>query len=246
MKLIELELKDFKGIHELRIDFGGRSMNLYGGNGTGKTTVYDAFLWLLFDRDSSNRYEFAIKPRRENGQEIHHLQTWVRGCILYGEKKITLKKSLAEKWTKKRGKDCRTFTGHEIVYSVDGTPCTKGEYQGAVAGLMDEKTFRMVTDPAYFNSAATWQERREMLFRLAGYSKQEDEAVARMPAFSSIREALMGKTADELKKSLIYSKKNRRKRYRIFLFVWMRSSAICPAGRDGMNWRRCGNTRRTG
>ena len=207
MKLLELAIRDFKGIHDLRIDFGGRNVNICGGNGTGKTTVYDAFLWLLFDRDSTNRREFAVKPRGRSGEEIHHLKTWVEGCVLDKGRQVTLKKTLMEKWTKKRGESVRAFTGHETEYSVDTVPCTKGEYQAAIAKMIDEDTFRMITSPGYFCAAATWRERRDKLFALAGYLEGEDEMVALLPEFAGIREILRGRSTEEAKKTVQFSLK---------------------------------------
>ena len=45
IKIISLGIKAFKGIHDLRLDFNGHSADLLGRNGTGKTSVYDAYLW---------------------------------------------------------------------------------------------------------------------------------------------------------------------------------------------------------
>lgn len=47
-----LTLANFKGCRSLALDFHGRDCSIYGDNATGKTTVYDAFCWLLFGKDS--------------------------------------------------------------------------------------------------------------------------------------------------------------------------------------------------
>jgi AAA15 family ATPase/GTPase len=207
MKLLEMHIRDFKGVHDLRIDFGGRDVNIYGANASGKTTIYDAFLWLLFDRDSSNRKEFAVKPRGPDGEEIHHLQTWVEGRISCDGAKIILKKLLQEKWIKKRGESVRTYAGNETEYLMDGVPCNKGEYQARIAGIIDEDTFRLITNPGHFNAAVRWQERREKLFELAGYLKREDETMALLPAFASIRDFLKGRSVQEARRTLQFSLK---------------------------------------
>ena len=51
MKLLKLKLKNFKGIKDFTLETDGKNVNVYGENGTGKTTIFDAFLWLLFDKD---------------------------------------------------------------------------------------------------------------------------------------------------------------------------------------------------
>ncbi len=207
MKLLEMHIKDFKGIHDLKIDFGGRNANIYGANASGKTSVYDAFLWLLFDRDSTNRKEFAVKPRGPGGEEIHHLQTRVQGHISHGGEILVLKKILREKWIKKRGESIRTYAGNETEYLMDGVPYSRGEYQAKIAKIIDEETFRMITSPGHFNTAVSWQERREKLFKLAGYMEEEDQTVALLPEFESIREYLRGKNVQEARRTLQFSLK---------------------------------------
>ena len=62
MKIIlkSLTLKNFKGIKDLQIDFS-KVTNIYGENATGKTTIVDSFMWLLFGKDSKDRKDFDIK-----------------------------------------------------------------------------------------------------------------------------------------------------------------------------------------
>jgi ATPase involved in DNA repair len=55
MKLIKLTLKNFKGIKDFTLEANGRNVNVYGDNATGKTTIFDAFTWLLYDKDSKNK-----------------------------------------------------------------------------------------------------------------------------------------------------------------------------------------------
>jgi len=61
MKLLSLTLKNFKGIRSFTLDAQGCDISVFGDNATGKTTLADAFMWLLFDKDSANRKDFEIK-----------------------------------------------------------------------------------------------------------------------------------------------------------------------------------------
>lgn len=45
--LKSLDLKNFKSIKELHMDFSSTVTNIYGENATGKTSIFDAFTWLL-------------------------------------------------------------------------------------------------------------------------------------------------------------------------------------------------------
>ena len=103
IELLVLKLRDFKGAKDLEIKLDGESVKVYGDNGTGKTTVFDAFLWLLFDKDSNNRKDFAIKSLNDDGSEKHNLEHAVEAILRIEGSEILLKKVYKEKWTKKRG-----------------------------------------------------------------------------------------------------------------------------------------------
>ena len=53
--LKSLSLTNFKGARSQEIVFSEQGTVISGENGTGKTTIFDAFLWLLFGKDSSGR-----------------------------------------------------------------------------------------------------------------------------------------------------------------------------------------------
>jgi len=55
MKILDLTLHNFKGIRFFNLNTNGQDTNIYGDNATGKTTLADAFMWLLFNKDSLNR-----------------------------------------------------------------------------------------------------------------------------------------------------------------------------------------------
>jgi len=74
IKILELNLRNFKGIKDLKLTPEGNNLNISGENGTGKTTIMDAFLWLLFDKDSSNSSNFNIKTLDKLGAPIHMLE----------------------------------------------------------------------------------------------------------------------------------------------------------------------------
>ena len=54
MKILNLTLRNFKGTRDFELNTDGNDVNIFGDNGTGKTTLADAFMWLLFDKDSRN------------------------------------------------------------------------------------------------------------------------------------------------------------------------------------------------
>lgn len=55
IKLKSLSLVNFKGVRSFDVSFDSDVVTITGGNATGKTTLYDAYLWLLFGKDSAGR-----------------------------------------------------------------------------------------------------------------------------------------------------------------------------------------------
>lgn len=203
MKLVlkVLEMKNFKGIKEKKILFDRTETKLYGANATGKTTVADAFMWLLFDKDSHDRKDFAIKPLAENNEPIHFLNTEVSAEFEFESKTFILSKVYKEKWVKKRGQAEQEFSGHETTYSIDGVPCKKSEYNQYVNQIIKENTFKLLTNPFAFESMK-WQEKRKILFEVCG--NIEDHQVK---GYDKLQEVLAGKSIEDCKKSLAATKK---------------------------------------
>lgn len=62
-----MDISNFKGILSLHLDFHDGVNSLYGENASGKTSVYDALTWLLFDKDSHGNSRFSVKPTGATG-----------------------------------------------------------------------------------------------------------------------------------------------------------------------------------
>jgi AAA15 family ATPase/GTPase len=170
MRIISLILKNFKGIKELTITANGRNVNIFGENATGKTTIADAFNWLLNGKDSLNRSDFGIKPIDPDTQEpIHGIETSVEGALSLGEAKtIILKKVYYEKWVKERGAAERVFSGNTTDYFINNIPVKKGEYEEEIKKIADEKAFKLLTNPLFYNEQLHWTDRRKMLLQVCG------------------------------------------------------------------------------
>lgn len=202
LRLITLKLRNFKGIQSFVLDTRGGNTQVFGDNATGKTSLFDASNWLLFDKDSENRKDFGIKTLDPSGQPIHHLEHEVEGTFEFGGRTLTLRKVFTEKWTKKRGSAQDEFTGHETQHFVDGVPVAKSEYGVAVSRIADEATFRLVTDPGYFNSDAMhWTKRRKVLLEVCG-DVTDREVIASDAALSGLPRILGDRPLEDHRKVL--------------------------------------------
>jgi len=205
VKLLKLKLRNFKGIKSLELVANGQDLRIYGDNATGKTTVYDAFLWLLFDKDSQNRSDFAIKTLDKNGNPIHHLDHEVEGTFEIDGETIELKKVYREKWVKKRGSATEEFSGHETDHFIDGVPVKKSEYTDRVNQIAPEDRFKLLTSPLYFNEFMKWQDRRALLIEIAGDVTMEDVIQAN-PELKELP-GILGKRTPEDHKAIIMARR---------------------------------------
>lgn len=174
--LNRIRLNNFKGIRNGEYTFDGKNAVVYGENGTGKTTLMDAMLWVLFGKDSNNRADFGIKTLETDGTVIPNVDHEVECTFMVNGKPLVLRKNYRGKWTKKRGSIAETFTGHETDYFIDDVPKKKSEFEAAISSIIDEKKFQLLTNPLYFNETLTWQERRQILIDLCGDVSPEDVA----------------------------------------------------------------------
>lgn len=191
IKISNLKLKNFKGIKNLEINFEGKNANIYGKNATGKTTVFDAFKWLFFDKDSSDRKDFNIKTLDENNKPIHFLEHEVEAILLIDGVDMTFKKMLKEKWVTKRGETQQEFSGHETSYWIDEVPVKKKDYEEKINSLVPESLFKLITDPLYFNKQLKWQERREILTNISGNQITDEEILNANEEFKTLQQNLM-------------------------------------------------------
>lgn len=198
ISLKRLRLVNFKGVRDLTIQFGEHT-EIFGDNATGKTTIFDSFLWLLFDKDSQNKKDFEIKTLDANGKVLPGLDHEVEGTLVINGMSVTFRKVFSEKWTKKRGSATAEFTGHTTDYYIDGVPVKLKEYKERVDRIGDEAIFKLLTNPAYFNEVLDWKERRKVLLEIAGDVSDADivssnEALAQLPSI------LGNKSIDDLRK----------------------------------------------
>ena len=209
IKLISLELSNFKCHRHLRLDFDGRNATILGDNATGKSSVYDALMWLLFAKDSQGNGEknIEVKPLGIDGEVIdHNAMTEVEAVFMVNGEKLVLGRTYREKWETKRGSAEAVYTGNTSDYTVDGVPVKRNAFQDKVNELVDEDTFRLLTNTSHFAAGISWQERREILFQVAGVM-EDKQILATNEAFAPLVESMGKLSLEDYKKKLLSQKK---------------------------------------
>ncbi|MFZ7120718.1 MAG: hypothetical protein ACOWWH_07185 [Eubacteriaceae bacterium] len=202
IKLMELGLTNFKGIKKFEMTCNGDGIKIYGDNATGKTTLFDAFLWLLFGKDSEGKKEFEIKTLNSFGEPIHKLDHTVEATLDIDGTATVFRKVYKENWVKKHGTIEPILQGHKTNYWIDDVPTKKKDYDTYITNLIDETTFKLLTDIRYFTEKLHWKERRDILTDVAAVHMDPVE----MP--SSISELIGNKSLDDYKKIIAEKIKN--------------------------------------
>jgi len=204
VKITKLSLLNFKGIKNFEIAFNGTT-KIYGDNQTGKTTLVDAFTWLLFGKDSTDRKDFSIKTLDSENRVIEKLDHEVTGVFEVNNETVTLRRVLREKWVTRRGSEIPEMQGNETLFFWNDVPLQAGEFQAKIDAIISEQVFKMVTSPLYFNSLK-WQDRRNILTTIAGNVSDIDIASGNK-AFQDLLTVMGSKSLEEYKKELAAKKK---------------------------------------
>lgn len=192
--LNQLKIENFKGLKSFELNVDGDNAAITAENGIGKTTVYDAFLWLLFGKDSTGRKDFEIRPLNRHNQPIKGVVLAVEADIDIDGVRQTFRKEHHEKVVKGQ------LRGYETLCWIKEVPRKVGEYAEYIAEIISEDTFKVLTDLHFFNSKFHWSDRRKVLLAIAG-------EIGSPEGFGELLAGLNGRTVDEYKKVLSEQKK---------------------------------------
>ncbi len=200
MKLLNLTLDHFKGTKHFSLDLqNGCSAAVYGENGTGKTTLADAWSWLLFGVDFAGQSDsgnggFQVQTKGTSGLEYS-----VSAAIEVDGEIHTLRRVYEEQWTRKRGEAQAVKTGNTTSFYLDDVPLkTKKQYDAFVGGLFPSTEIgRTLTNPAFFPSQLKPDARRELLLKLFSPEITEDSVIEKHPELSRLRTYKGYKTVEQ-------------------------------------------------
>lgn len=218
MKLFlkSISLKNFKGAKERSLMFNDTETKLYGANGTGKTTVADAFFFILTGTDSTGQQAKEwVQTLDENNEKVHKTDHEATAVIEVNGDTITLGRKVAEKWTKPRGQKEEVLAETlDYDYSIDGVSTPAKQFEKfLLETVFGEKftanEFILLCDPTAF-SRLEWKKQREILYKVCGQISDED-AIATDERFNFLADALKHKDVETFKAALRKSIKDTKK-----------------------------------
>lgn len=195
--LNKLSLHEFKGVKDFQIEPDGESIKVRGQNATGKTTLFDAFTWLLFGKSSDDK-QISPKPVDESGSEILGAEPLVEATLTVDGEELRLIRNLKESWSKPRGQLEKVRKSDVTELYVNDVPKKVGEYQKFINELVDEDTFKLLTNPFAFNSLK-WDKQREVLMGLVA-NLSDEEIAEKTGASDELKKLLSEHPLDEQRK----------------------------------------------
>lgn len=213
MKLLTLSLENFQGLKKEQFNFDGKDGILFGNNATGKSTVNNAFTWLLFDKAANGAKNYTPKTKSKDG-DMHYLNHAAEGVFELNDGQIlTLKKIYHEVYKTKRGSATEEFSGHTTDYYIDGVPSSEKEYSKTILQICGEpEQTKVLTMPHYFPEDMAWADRRKILIDVCG-DVSDDDVIKGSPELKDFEKYLLKPgtkdqryTVDEYKKIALAKK----------------------------------------
>ena len=200
----------FRGATEQTTEFSPKETTISGGNGTGKSRHFDAFLWLIFGKDSQGRKDEGIKTHDRDGNTTNKAPCEVSAVLEVTDddhtEKLELRRAFVEDWVKPRGQTEEVMRGNHTDCWWNGVPVNVTEYTKRINAIIDETTFKLLTNPEYFATAIKWQDQRSVLYRIAKTPSVE-EIAQQSEAWRNLMDRITGKSLADYRKELAVRKK---------------------------------------
>lgn len=156
MKLDYIKIKNFKGCVEFEMHPQAGETTVYGKNRAGKSTIADAFYWVLFGKNQSGSTDFGIKNylRKDLNRRDHFVEV-----MFDGAHKFT--KIYKESWIRKKGELEEVYSGNTIEYYINDVPVTMAIYNAKIEELLPK--CKLLASANYFTEVLKWEDRRKIL-----------------------------------------------------------------------------------
>jgi len=196
MKLLGMEITNFKGIKYLKIDFTHRT-SIIGKNGTCKTTVPDAYNWVMEGKDSQGNTKFDVRPLDEENNQIDFIDISVKLFMEINGKPVEIEKVQKQNWVKKRCSEESVFEGNVNSYVVNTIPKSEKEFKKFKDEVVSEDIFKFVSNTNAFMNLPS-KDRRKTLFELVADIDNEQVFAADEKLKAGLEIELSKYTYDEI------------------------------------------------
>ncbi len=170
IELKTITMMNFKKVQNQTLEFSHNTL-ISGGNATGKSTIYDAYLWCIFGVLS--KQNSVVQPLDASNTIIHKLETSVTIVLnVNNERDVKIQRILSEKWKAKDSTE-EQFVGTTQERFIDDLPLSAAAFKQKLSEVADyEKWFMLSNINLFWTKKA--DERRKVLMSLAGEINEEE------------------------------------------------------------------------
>lgn len=200
ISIVSQQLRNWKAAFNQDVTFGKRT-KIHWANEKGKSTIKEAFEYLITGKHPKGKTDIDIKtkynritrgnyPAQEMNSTIHHLNHVACAVLDIDGEQVSLQKNYHETWEE----SLKTMTGHTTEHEFDGHKLAEGKFKKMVSDIVDERIFRILTDPLYFCQTLPWKESREILISMCPGIEQST-----VDGYESVKDLIKSWSAEEKK-----------------------------------------------
>lgn len=194
--LKKLHIENFKNAKDQTFELD-HITKIKGQNASGKTTIVDAFMWCLFNKDSKGNTDFGIRPLDAAGNKIDHVEIKVDLLLDVDGREYQITKVQKQNWVKKRGNLEATLQGNVNSYEIDGVPKKEKDFKAFVSEIIDEDLFQLLTNPSTFVNMK-WKDQRTELLKMVPEVNNDMVIASNPDVLSELNLALSLHTPEDL------------------------------------------------
>lgn len=212
MQIKNIKLENFMGVTEGEFNFSPKKTIVSGANGTGKTTLFDAHLWLWTDYNSGLKNNPSIRPL--DGREC--IVKVTETIVLDSGAECAVAKIQKEKRSKPDENGRTRVTGIINSYEINSVGKTERDFKAEMAerGISVDENFLVLSHPEVFLSKKA-MDMRKVLFGMAK-SHTDKEIADMVPGCEMVSKLLDTYRLDEITAMQKATKKDAEKKLKDF------------------------------
>lgn len=168
IRFISLRVADFQGVVDQRIEFGDNLTQIKGKNGTGKTTITSAIMWLITGKNIDDLADtnFKIQPLTPTNRIILEAKPTVELVVEVDGVKHTIQKTKSFILPKRKELDPNKKYKTKNELMIDGLERKASQFKTKMDEFFGgDNQFKMFVNVLYFAKNIPWKQQRETLLQ---------------------------------------------------------------------------------
>ncbi len=181
IKIAGMAIRNFKKIEHIEPVFSNNTV-ITGCNGLGKTSIYDAYCWLIKGKDSSDQKKFGIRREVDGVLSTGECSVSAK-LIIDNNTTIVLQRSIKDEVSTVRGSEVETVAS-KTVCTVDGVGVTVSKFDETVLQIFGGAPFDNISTVTGFPSLK-WEDKRALLYKLTDCENKTGD-ISKSEEFSAL------------------------------------------------------------